>query len=130
MMPFRNTKPPVTGRRLFGAAALALGADDAAPIRDQRLIPPPRQLRAVGAAPPPARPDSTLTASTLFTRGPQEPGLASELRREIACADRVDVIMAFITVGGVRVLDDALAQLARAGGARGPNRDLQSRSMV
>lgn len=24
-MPFRNTKPPVTGRRLFGAAALALG---------------------------------------------------------------------------------------------------------
>ncbi len=94
------------------ARALALDDGDAAPIRAQRLVPPPRQLWAVGAGPRPPRPDSTLTASTLFTRGPLEPALASELRREIASADRVDVIVAFITVGGVRVLADALGQLA------------------
>ncbi|MBK7071315.1 MAG: DUF3427 domain-containing protein [Myxococcales bacterium] len=96
------------------ATTLAFDDGDAGPIRAQRLLPPPRQLWAVGTGPRPLRPDSTFTASTLFTRGPLEPGLASELRREIASADRVDVIVAFITIGGVRVLADALGQLALA----------------
>jgi superfamily II DNA or RNA helicase/HKD family nuclease len=87
-----------------------------ADVGAQRLAPPPRQLYAVGAAPHPSRPMSTLSASTLFTRSHLEPGLSSELGREIACADRVDVLIAFITVGGVRVLYEALSQLAGRGG--------------
>ncbi|MCE9572528.1 MAG: DUF3427 domain-containing protein [Deltaproteobacteria bacterium] len=98
------------------AATLAAAGIDA-DLAPQRLLPPPRQLMAVGAAPHPSRPASTLTASTLFTRSHLEPGLSSELSREIACADRVDVLIAFITVGGVRVLREALGELAARSGA-------------
>ncbi len=99
-------------RVLGEIAAVLADAGIEADVLPQRLVPPPRQLFAVGAAPHPRRPVSTLSASTLFTRSHLEPGLASELGREIACAERVDVIIAFITVGGVRVLHEALMQLA------------------
>ncbi|MBK9037005.1 MAG: DUF3427 domain-containing protein [Myxococcales bacterium] len=117
----RLTASPVLVERVLHeiAAVLAAAQVDAAGVVEQRLVPPPRQLMSVGAATPAQRPESTLAGSTLFTRSPREPGLASELRREIACADRVDVIIAFITVGGVRVLHEALGQLALRGvGAR------------
>lgn len=114
----RLTAGPLVVERILDelAATLEAAEHDSAGIRSQRLVPPPRQLWSVGATTPGPRPASTLTASTLFTRGAQEPALASELKREIACADRVDVIVAFITIGGVRVLYDALAQLAQEPG--------------
>jgi hypothetical protein len=39
--------------------------------------------------------------------------LGGELGREVASADRIDVLVAFITVGGVRLLRDALESFAR-----------------
>ena len=66
---------------------------------------------------PTPRPQTPLGSSTLFTRSRGEPGLGNELSHEIACADRVDILVAFITMGGVRQIRDALEQLAaRVGG--------------
>jgi hypothetical protein len=105
--------PRLLERLLAEIAATLEQADlDGAPARAQALAPPPRQLRAVGTGVRLDRPLSGLTGSTLFTRRPNEPGLAAELRRELASATHVDVIMAFITVSGLRVLDDALAPVA------------------
>jgi superfamily II DNA or RNA helicase len=87
------------------------------PLLDAQLEAPARRLVSVhvGAAMP--RPQTPLGSSTLFTRSRGEPGLGNELSHEITCADRVDILVAFITTGGVRQIRDALEQLAsRAGG--------------
>src|SRR5690606_20770212 len=61
--------------------------------------PPPRRLLAIGAeAKQRPRPQSPLAGPTLFTRSALEPRLSAELAHEIECADRVDAIVAFITV--------------------------------
>ena len=41
----------------------------------------------------------------------QDPTLVSQLRKEIASADRVDILCSFIKWGGVRILDESLRQL-------------------
>jgi superfamily II DNA or RNA helicase/HKD family nuclease len=80
----------------------------------------PRQLRAIYRTTEPPRPISPLASSTLLTRNRTEPSLGAELAAEIASADRIDVLMAFVTVGGVRALRSALddfAQRAQPSGA-------------
>lgn len=42
----------------------------------------------------------------------QDPSLVSQLRKEIAAADRVDVLCSFIKWSGVRIIEDALQKLA------------------
>ena len=54
----------------------------------------------------------------LFTAGKGSPSLLTELRREIACCDQVDILVSFITVAGVRKLFDIL-QTATAVSAAG-----------
>lgn len=45
-----------------------------------------------------------------------QPNVGTELRREIASADSVDLICAFVIWSGVRQLRDALAELVERGG--------------
>src|SRR5690606_36539033 len=63
-------------------------------------------------------PETGLTAPWLFTAGKGTPSLLSELRRELAAADSVDILVSFITVSGVRKLRDVLER-ATATGADG-----------
>lgn len=93
---------------------------DPAPFLDQQIDPPPRRLVSVHHGAVPSRPQSPLSASDLFTRGRGEPALGPELSREIACADRVDALVAFITTRGVSALRDALEHLAARGGPATP----------
>lgn len=87
-------------------------------LAGQALSDPPRRLLSVGAAAAARkRPASALSTSTLFTRSHREPRLSSELAHELESADRVDVLMAFITVGGVRALRDSFERLAMQTGA-------------
>jgi len=73
---------------------------------------PARMLRAVrGERPPMQPPDTGLTAPWLFAAGKGSPALLQEIRRELASADRVDVLVSFITVSGVRKLRDVLEQV-------------------
>ncbi len=103
-------------RLLTEIATFARAHDqDDAPVLDQRLATPPRRLLAIHRGHPPVRPESPLTISTLFTRSRSEPALGRELAHELATADRVDAIVAFVTVGGVRLLADVLEEFSARG---------------
>lgn len=79
------------------------------------VVPPTRLLRALFRTVAPPRPTSPLSTSTLLTRARTEPSLGHELSTEMASADRVDILSAFITVGGVRAVWDSLQTAARRG---------------
>ncbi|HWZ92665.1 MAG TPA: DEAD/DEAH box helicase family protein, partial [Polyangiaceae bacterium] len=79
----------------------------------RKVEPPGRELLAVYKTSPYERPQTPLASSTLLTRNRAEPSLGGELAREVASADRIDVLVAFITVGGVRLLRDALEAFGR-----------------
>lgn len=88
---------------------------DAAQIVDL-VAPPPRRLIAVSRTPQAAvRPEVGLAAPWLFTAGRGAPALLHEIRRELASADRVDVLVSFITMSGVRRLRDVLQQATALG---------------
>lgn len=69
----------------------------------------------------PLLPDTGLAVPWLFTAGKGSPSLLSELRRELAACDQVDILVSFITHSGVRKLLDIL-QSATAVGADGQSR--------
>jgi superfamily II DNA or RNA helicase/HKD family nuclease len=70
---------------------------------------PAQVLRALHRTiPATASPETGLAIPWLFTAGKGSPSLLTELRHEIACCDRVDVLVSFITKSGVRKLLDLL----------------------
>ena len=66
------------------------------------------------------RPDSPLSRSSLFTGTRLDASLGSQLRKEIATCDRVDILCSFIKWSGLRVLLDNLSELAKRSGGNGP----------
>ncbi len=54
------------------------------------------------------RPSTPLSDAALLTNAPGEPGVGHEIRAELASADRVDVIMAFVKWYGLRLFEDRL----------------------
>lgn len=114
----RAEQAHVLAAGLLDHLATLVPEDAAELVRDQRLTPPPRRLLAVHRGAVPERPATPLATSTLLTRGRNEPALGHELAREIAIADRIDAIVAFVTMGGVRSIQDQLHQFARRPGAR------------
>ncbi|MFB0626444.1 DUF3427 domain-containing protein [Streptomyces sp. AB3(2024)] len=79
----------------------------------------PRQLLAVdGPAPSGAyttRPSTPLSETALITNSPEDPSLGSELRAELATADRIDLLCAFVKWHGLRVLEQPLKAAAARG---------------
>ncbi|MCF6524843.1 DUF3427 domain-containing protein [Streptomyces sp. JJ36] len=79
----------------------------------------PRQLVAVEEAGPTPqyaqRPATPLSETALLTNAPEDPSLGFELRAELATADRVDLLCAFVKWHGLRVLERSL-QAAHARG--------------
>lgn len=96
-----------------------LGAQRGVPTEStlaQRITPPPQRLLAIHRANLPTRPTAPLSSSFLLTRrGRNEPSLGHEMAREIDAAAGIDAIVAFVTVGGIRVIRDALQDFARRG---------------
>ncbi|MFE5664756.1 DUF3427 domain-containing protein [Streptomyces niveus] len=72
----------------------------------------PRQLMAVAEQAAPGvyaiRPATPLSDTALLTNSPEDPNLGFELRAELATADRVDLLCAFVKWHGLRVLESAL----------------------
>lgn len=64
---------------------------------------------------PSAFPDTGLALPWLFTAGKGSPSLLSELRRELAACDQVDILVSFITHSGVRKLLDVLQSITSVG---------------
>lgn len=99
--------------KLLDHLATLVAGDAAELVRDRRPRPPPTRLLALYRGAIPVRPASPLATSTLLTRKRFDPTLGHELARELATADEVDAIIAFVTVGGVRAIRDALDDFAR-----------------
>jgi len=61
------------------------------------------------------RPATALSDSALLTNGRNEPNLAAELRAEMASANTVDLLCAFVRWTGLRLLHPALERLTERG---------------
>ncbi|MDF5753642.1 DEAD/DEAH box helicase [Spongiactinospora sp. TRM90649] len=63
----------------------------------------------------PVRPLTALSEAALLTNAREDPNLAHELAAELASADRVDLLCAFVKWSGLRILEQPLAELRRKG---------------
>lgn len=90
--------------------------EKAQPEHAEALVARAERLLAVYRHTPPARPLTPIGESTLLTRAPGEPRLGPGLKREIETAEAVDVIAAFITRPGLRLLWPELEAFSRRGG--------------
>ena len=79
----------------------------ASPLRVLRAVQRDQQF--------PASPEIGLAVPWLFTAGKGSPSLLQEIRRELASSDQVDILVSFITVSGVRKLQDVLQQITAMG---------------
>lgn len=80
------------------------------------VAPPLRVLRAVQSDQQfPTSPEIDLAVPWLFTAGKGSPSLLQEIRRELASSDQADILVSFITVSGVRKLQDVLQQITAMG---------------
>lgn len=87
---------------------------------------PLRLLKAVKADGRfPVAPEVGLAAPWLFTAGKGSPSLLQEIRRELASADQIDILVSFITVSGVRKLQDVLQQVTALGSDGRPRRPIR-----
>ena len=73
-------------------------------------------LSVHGDAPAPPRPDTPLSATSLLTGTRTDPSPVSQLKRELASADRVDVLCSFIKWSGISLLRDALEAFCERAG--------------
>ena len=91
---------------------------------EERLLAhPARRLLGVWPGGPdgprkPERPDTPLALGCLLAGTRLDPSLVSQLRKELASADRVDILCSFIKWSGLRILEEDLTGLRRP--ARGP----------
>ena len=97
-------------------------ATDVAELTDHRPRDPAELLRAVHRLRPDGRPAEMdaplipLLDSALLTNSPGEPAVGHQVATEMASADRIDLIMAFIRRSGIRPLIEGLRKHVEAGG--------------
>lgn len=111
--------------RQIALANRVAAAIDAHSAADDHLSSPARVLHEVlppgdHPGPPPRlpRPLTPLSRNALLVNGIGQPRIGAEIARELPSADRVDLLCAFITWPGVRVLDEALRAFMDRPGAR------------
>ena len=78
------------------------------PVHPGRVLVALLQRLPDGRPQPIERPLTPLLDTTVFTNAPGEPSVGHELRAEVASADAIDVVMAFVRWSGVRPLAEAL----------------------
>ena len=90
-----------------------LSANDAVAPPPRRLLAvlPPVEAPARPIAPP--RPAISLASSDLLVNGPHDLSLGPEVQKEIASADRVDLLCSFLKWSGVRLVEEPLRMLCR-----------------
>ncbi|MGZ3115713.1 DUF3427 domain-containing protein [Streptomyces sp. H62] len=101
---------PFANRILESLAAGTSEQSDPEPVSS--IVEGPRQLLALAEQEAPGayaiRPLTPLSDTSLLTNSPEDLSLGSELRAELATADRIDLLCAFVKWYGIRVLEDSL----------------------
>lgn len=64
----------------------------------------------------PQRPDIPLSSSALLVNGRDQPQIGREVAKELATADEVDLLIAFIKWQGLRLIEEELAAFIERGG--------------
>ncbi|MFF0381829.1 DUF3427 domain-containing protein [Streptomyces sp. NPDC004286] len=116
MVTQRLTQLPPEQRVPFANELLASLASKDTPESDSgpasALVEGPQQLLALAKQEAPGaysvRPLTPLSEASLLTNSPEDLSLGTELRAELATADRIDLLCAFVKWYGIRVLEDAL----------------------
>jgi superfamily II DNA or RNA helicase len=107
----RSVEGVKLARQLIELIAKHVGADK---LSAMQLADPATVLRAIrrqlpdGSAQDTPKPLTPLLDTTLLTNAPGEPRVGHEIQAEIASADRIDLVMAFIRRSGINPLMDAL----------------------
>ncbi|MGW0879519.1 DUF3427 domain-containing protein [Streptomyces sp. NPDC002671] len=108
---------PFANQILESLASGTAGQGDAEPI--STVVEGPRQLLALVKQEAPGayaiRPLTPLSETSLLTNSPEDVSLGAELRAELATADRIDLLCAFVKWYGIRVLEDALRAAKKRG---------------
>lgn len=90
------------------------------------IVSPVKALRAIhpiGNAP--TYPPTGLSAPWLFTAGRADPSLYAELRAELSSADRIDILVSFITWSGLRKIIDVLEAVTSPNASGNPGTRLR-----
>ncbi len=66
----------------------------------------------------PVRPETPVSETSLLTGTRLDPSLLSQLKQELASANRVDILCSFIKWGGISLLKDALEEFTQRPGTR------------
>jgi superfamily II DNA or RNA helicase/HKD family nuclease len=112
----------LVNRVLDSLATAVAGTQDLFAAGETTVIDPPQRLLGVrlhdslAIAGPWERPETPLSQSALLVNAPNEPALGSELRRELATTDNVELLCAFLRWSGLRLVQDRLADVIRRGG--------------
>ncbi|WP_432028840.1 DUF3427 domain-containing protein [Streptomyces sp. 1222.5] len=98
--------------RILGALASTHPSESNDAEASGSLLEGPRQLLALARQEAPGvyalRPLTPLSETSLLTNSPEDLSLGAELRAELATADRIDLLCAFVKWYGIRVLEDSL----------------------
>ncbi|MFJ2261848.1 DUF3427 domain-containing protein [Streptomyces sp. NPDC087844] len=102
-------------KRVAAANQILSSLDESAPEPDESvgaIMDGPRQLLSLAEQEAPGvyalRPLTPLSETALITNASDDPSLGAELRAELATADSVDLLCAFVKWYGIRVLEDSL----------------------
>ncbi len=90
-----------------------------AEVDDEVVTPAQRLMAILAPAEPPARPielprpEIPLASSDLMVNGRHDISIGPEVKREIASADRVDLLCSFLKFSGLRLVKDELTEFLR-----------------
>lgn len=86
-------------------------------VQPGQLLTEVRRPSGVPGRPEPLiRPETPLSASALLVNGRGQPSIGTEVMREFATADRVDLICAFIKWYGLRLIEEPIKEFIARGG--------------